>query len=167
MSLLTFFEWLQYSSLLSAMRGSPWIFPLIASIHLMGLALIGGSVLLVDLRLLGLGMRHQPLAQVARDCERWLLVSLVILLPTGVLQFIWFASTKDYYMKAFWIKIAALALALLFTFAVRRRVVMADETRMSSIWNKLVAGVSLGLLGTVFVPARCIRLPSANGVRHL
>ena len=44
MSLLTFFEWLQYSSLLSAMRGSPWIFPLIASIHLMGLALIGGSV---------------------------------------------------------------------------------------------------------------------------
>jgi len=65
MSLLTFFEWLQYSSLLSAMRGSPWIFPLIASIHLMGLALIGGSVLLVDLRLLGLGMRHQPLAQVS------------------------------------------------------------------------------------------------------
>src|SRR5436309_5291695 len=50
MSLLTFFEWLQYSSLLSAMRGSPWLFPLIASIHLMGLALIGGSVLLVDLQ---------------------------------------------------------------------------------------------------------------------
>src|SRR5947208_12279290 len=71
MSLLRF---LQYSSLLSAMRGSPWLFPLIASIHLMGLALIGGSVLLVDLRLLGLGMRHQPLAQVARDCERSLLL---------------------------------------------------------------------------------------------
>src|SRR5437764_4600253 len=147
MSLLTFFEWLQYSSLLSAMRGSPWIFPLIASIHLMRLALIGGSALLVDLRVLGLGMRHQPLAQVARDCERWLLVSLVILWPTVVLQFMCFSATKYYYMKAFWVKMAALALALLFTFAVRRRVVMADETRMSSIWNKLVAGVSLGLLG--------------------
>src|SRR2546427_12665251 len=94
MSLLRF---LQYSSLLSAMRGSPWLFPLIASIHLMGLALIGGSVLLVDLRLLGLGMRHQPLAQVARDCERWLLVSL-ILLPTCVLQFMCFAAMKYYYM---------------------------------------------------------------------
>ncbi|HYT19400.1 MAG TPA: DUF6644 family protein, partial [Candidatus Polarisedimenticolia bacterium] len=57
-------------------------------------------------------------------------------------------ATKYYYMKAFWVKMAALALALLFTFAVRRRVVMAGETRMSSIWNKLVAGVSLGLWGT-------------------
>jgi len=140
------------------MRGSPWLFPLIASIHLMGLALIGGSVLLVDLRLLGLGMRHQPLAQVARDCERWLLVSL-ILLPTCVLQFMCFAAMKYYYMKAFWIKMAALALALLFTFAVRRRVVMADETRMSSIWNKLVAGVSLGLWGTVAAAGRWIGLP--------
>src|SRR5207244_12375103 len=115
------------------MRGSPWLFPLIASIHLMGLALIGGSVLLVDLRLLGLGMRHQPLAHVARDCERWLLVSLVILLPTGVLQFMCFVATKYYYNKACWIKLAELALALLFNFAFRRALVMAVETRMSSI----------------------------------
>src|SRR5947199_10108513 len=107
------------------MRGSPWLFPLIASIHLMGLALIGGSVLLVDLRLLGLGMRHQPLAQVARDCERWLLVSLVILLRTGVLQFMCFAATKYYYMNTFCVTIDALAVAVLFTVSVRRRVVMA------------------------------------------
>src|SRR5881628_3922674 len=121
------------------MRGSPWLFPLIASIHLMGLALIGGSVLLVDLRLLGLGMRHQPLAQVARDAERWLLVSLVVLLPTGILQFMCFAATKYYYLTAFWVKMSALSLALVFTFAIRRKVVMADETLMSPVWNKLVA----------------------------
>ena len=70
-----------------------------------------------------------------------------------------FSMNIDEYMKAFWIKMAALALALLFTFAVRRRVVMADETRMSSIWNKLVAGVSLGLWGTVAVAGRWIGLP--------
>src|SRR5438876_10364632 len=74
------------------MRGSPWIFPFVASIHLMGLALIGGAVLLVDLRLLGLGMRNQPLPQLARDAERWLVLSLVILLPTGILQFMCFAA---------------------------------------------------------------------------
>ena len=70
-----------------------------------------------------------------------------------------FSMNTDEYMKAFWIKMAALALALLFTFAVRRRVVMAGETRMSSIWNKLVAGVSLGLWGTVAVAGRWIGLP--------
>ncbi len=159
MSLFKFFEWLQYSWLLTGMRNSTWIFPVIAGIHLMGLALIGGSVLLVDLRLLGLGMRNQPLPQLARDAERWFLVSLAILLPTGIFQFMCFAATKYYYMKAFWIKMTALVLALFFTFAIRRRVIIADETRISPTSNKLVAGVSLVLWGTVAIAGRWIGLP--------
>src|SRR6266436_6851059 len=159
MSLFEFCERVQYSPLLSAMRSSPWFFPLIASIHLMGLALIGGAVLVVDLRLLGLGLRHQPVAQVARDAERWLLVSLLVLLPTGLLQFMCFAATKYYYLTAFWVKMAALSLALVFTYAVRRKVVMADETLMSPVWHKLVALVSLSLWSTVAIAGRLIGLP--------
>ena len=159
MSLLSFCEWVQYSPLLTAMRSSPWLFPIIASIHLMGLALIGGAVLVVDLRLLGLGLRRQPVAQVARDAERWLLVSLVVLLPTGILQFMCFAATKYYYLTAFWVKMAALSLALVFTFAVRRKVAMADETRMSPLWSKLVAVVSLSLWSSVAIAGRLIGLP--------
>src|SRR6267378_6916551 len=151
MTLLDFFKWLQYSPPLTAMRSSPWVFPVIASIHLMGLALIGGALLVVDLRLLGLGLRHQPVAQVARDAERWLLVSLLVLLPTGILQFMCFAATKYYYLTAFWVKMAALSLALVFTFAIRRKLVMADETRMSPVWNKLVAVVSLFLWSSVAI----------------
>ena len=52
MSLLDLFQWLEYSSLLVAMRSSPWLFPVIATIHLLGLAVLGGAVLVVDLRLL-------------------------------------------------------------------------------------------------------------------
>ena len=59
MSVLELFFWLEYSSLLVEMRSSPWLFPLIASVHLLGLAVLGGSVLIVDLRLLGVGLaRH-------------------------------------------------------------------------------------------------------------
>jgi len=159
MSLLDFCEWVQYSRLLSAMRSSVWLFPVIASIHLMGLALIGGAVLVVDLRLLGLGLRRQPVAQVARDAERWLLVSLVVLLPTGILQFMCFAATKYYYLTAFWVKMAALSLALVFTFAVRRKVVMADDMRESPVWSKLVAVVSLSLWSSVAIAGRLIGLP--------
>jgi hypothetical protein len=159
MSLLDFFERLQYSPLLVAMRSSSWIFPVIASLHLMGLALLGGAVLIVDLRLLGFGLKSQPLAQIARDAERWLLVSLSVLLPTGILQFMCFAATKYYYLTAFWVKMAALPLALLFTFAVRRTVARADETRMSPVWNKLVAVVSLSLWSTVAIAGRLIGLP--------
>src|SRR5437870_9743324 len=159
MSLLDLFGWLQYSRLITAMRGSPWFFPVIASIHLMGLALIGGAVLVVDLRLLGLGLWRQPVAQVARDAERWLLVSLLVLLPTGILQFMCFAATKYYYLTAFWVKMAALSLALLFTFAVRRKVVMTDEARLNPVRTKLVAVVSLGLWSAVAIAGRLIGLP--------
>ena len=159
MTLLDFFKWLQYSPPLTAMRSSPWVFPVIASIHLMGLALIGGAVLVVDLRLLGFGLRRQPVAQVARDAERWMLVSLLVLLPTGILQFMCFAATKYYYLTAFWLKITTLSLALVFTFAVRRRVVMADERRISPVWNRLVALVSLALWSTVAIAGRLIGLP--------
>ena len=121
--------------------------------------MIGGAVLVVDLRLLGFGLCHQPVAQVARDAERWMLVSLLVLLPTGILQFMCFAATKYYYLTAFWVKMAALSLALVFTFAVRRRVVMADERRISPVWNRLVALVSLSLWSTVAIAGRLIGLP--------
>src|SRR5262249_29059668 len=159
MSVLDFFERLQYSPLLVAMRSSSWVFPIVASIHLMGLALLGGAVLVVDLRLLGFGLRSQPLPQIARDAERWLLVSLVVLLPTGILQFMCFAATKYYYLTAFWIKMAALCLALLFTFSVRRKITMSDEMHGSPIWSKLVAVISLSLWFTVAIAGRWIGLP--------
>jgi len=159
MSVLEFCEWVQYSPLLSAMRSSPWLFPLIASVHLMGLALIGGAVLMVDLRLLGFGLRRQPVAQVARDAERWLLVSLLVLLPTGILQFMCFAATKYYYLTAFWLKMAALSMALVFTFAIRRKVVMSNETRMSPVRSRLLAVISLSLWSSVAIAGRLIGLP--------
>jgi len=70
-----------------------------------------------------------------------------------------FAATKYYYLTAFWVKMAALPLALLFTFAVRRTVAEVDETRMSPVWNKLVAVVSLSLWSTVAIAGRLIGLP--------
>jgi len=158
MSLLDFCRWVQFSPLLVAMRSSPWLFPIIATIHLMGLALVGGSVLVVDLRLLGLGLRRQSVAQLARDAERWLLCGLVVSLPTGILLFMCFA-TKYYYLMFFWVKMTSLFLVLAFTFSVRRRVAMADETRMSPVWSKLVALISLSLWTTVAIGGRWIGFP--------
>src|SRR5918993_315313 len=138
MSLLEFCQWLQFSPPLVAMRASPWLFPAIATIHLMGLSIIGGAVLLVDLRLLGLGLRSQPVAQLSRDAERWLFRGLYVMVSTGIPLFMCFA-TKYYYLTFFWVKMAALLMVVLFTVSVRRRVVMADDTRIDSVWGKVVA----------------------------
>src|SRR3989454_10635531 len=158
MSLLDLFGWLQYSPLITAMRSSPWFFPVIATIHLMGLALIGGAVLVVDLRLLGLGLQSQPVAALARDAERWLLRGLLVMVSTGILLFMCFA-TKYYYLTFFWVKMASLLLVLLFTFSVSRKVTMSDETRTGPVWTRLVAVVSLTLWTSVAIGGRLIGFP--------
>jgi small-conductance mechanosensitive channel len=158
MSLLEFCRWIQYSAPLVEMRSSPWLFPAIATIHLFGLVVIGGAVLVGDLRLLGFGLRHQPVAHFARDAERWLLRGLFIAVPTGLLLFMCFA-TKYYYLTFFWVKLVALTLVIVFTFSVRRRVIMADQSRVSPVWNKLVALVSLSLWTVVALGGRWIGFP--------
>jgi hypothetical protein len=144
MSLLEFCRWLQYSAPLHSMRESPVFFPIVATIHLMGLAMIGGAVLVVDLRLLGLALQNQPVAALADDAERWLSRGLIVMVTTGILLFMCFA-TKYYYLTFFWVKMAALAAVIVFTRSVRRRVAFAKDGEVSPIRRKLVALVSIFL----------------------
>src|SRR6266851_8555234 len=73
MSLLPFFQWCENSGVGETIRNSSWLFPVIESFHLLGLAVIGGAVLVVDLRLFGFGLRRQSVAQLAQDAQRWLI----------------------------------------------------------------------------------------------
>ena len=158
MSLLEFCRWLQYSAPLHTLRESPVFFPVVATIHLMGLALIGGAVLVVDLRLLGLALQDQPVAALAQDADRWLFRGLAVMVSTGILLFMCFA-TKYYYLTFFWVKMAALLMVVVFTRSVHRRVVMADDADISQVSRKLVALVSLGLWTIVAIGGRYIGFP--------
>jgi hypothetical protein len=144
MSLLPFFQWCEASAVGSAIRTSPWAFAVIESVHLLGLAAIGGAVLLVDLRLLGLGLRRQALSRLSREAQPWLIGSLIVMVSTGVALFL-SESIKCYYSTPFWVKMTSLLLAITFTFTVRRRVALADEMSVRPIWQKLVGLVSLAL----------------------
>lgn len=155
MSLLGFFQWCEQSGIGEAIRKSAWLFPLIEAIHLLGLGVIGGAVLVVDLRLLGLGLRRQSVAQITRDAQPWLIGSLFLMIITGGLLFL-SEAIKCYYHDAFWFKMTCLFLAIVFTFTVQRKVTMADETRMSPLWAKVVALVSISLWAGVGIGGRWI-----------
>ena len=146
--LLPFFTWCETTALGSAIRASKWLFPVIESVHLLGLAVMGGLLLLVDMRLLGLGLRRQPAAQLAKDAEPWLVGSVAVMLLSGVLLFL-SESVKCYYSQPFWVKMSALGLAVLFTFTVRRRVAAADEAPARPVRARLVALASIALWGSV------------------
>jgi hypothetical protein len=155
MSLLPLFGWFDSSAAGEAIRASSWLFPVIEAFHLLGLAVIGGAVLVVDLRLLGLGLRHQPVSQVARDAQPWLIGSLLVMLTSGFLLFT-SEAVKCYYHGAFWVKMTSLFLAIVFTFTIRRKVAMADPGRVGPLRNKIVAVVSVALWSGVGIGGRWI-----------
>jgi hypothetical protein len=155
MSLLTFFQWCEASGIGETIRKSSWLFPVIEAIHLLGLGVIGGAVLVVDLRLLGLGLKRQSTAQLTRDAQPWLVGSLVLMIITGGLLFL-SEAIKCYYHDAFWFKMSCLFLAIIFTFTIQRKVTMSDETRLSPVWSKVVAIVSVLLWAGVGIGGRWI-----------
>ena len=148
MNLLPFFQWCEESALGDFVRTSLWLFPVIESFHLVAFAVLGGAVLLVDLRLLGLVMRAQPVAQLARDARPWLTGSLAVMLTSGILLFL-SEAVKCYYSFPFRVKIASLLLAMVFTWTLHRRVATGDAGRTGAFAGKLVALISLLLWGTV------------------
>lgn len=154
MSVLSIFTQIEASWIGEGIRGSIWLFPVIEACHLLALTVIGGSVLLVDMRLFGIGITSEPVPELWREVQPWFAGSLAVMLVTG---FLLFASeaTKAYYHTAFWFKMSSLALAILFAFTVRRRVANAPEG-VRPIWSKLVAVVSVLLWTGVGVGGRWI-----------
>jgi hypothetical protein len=157
MSVLALFRWCENTSLGAALRGSRWMFPVVEAGHLMALAVLGAAVLIVDLRLWNLGLRQRSVAEVARNAQPLLLGSLVVITITGYMLFA-AQALRYYYNAAFWYKVVFLFFALVFTFTVRRSVVMADEARVGPFWGRVVAVVSMALWSGVGIGGKAIGL---------
>jgi hypothetical protein len=144
MSFLPFFQWCYQTAIGEGIRESTWVFPVIEAVHLLGLGMTVGAVLIVDLRLLGVGLSRQPVAQLSAATQPWLLGSLALMFTTGSLLFL-SEATKCYYSIPFWVKMTSLFLVLLFTFTVRRRVIQSGLTSKRPQLGRLTAVASLCL----------------------
>jgi len=153
-----YFQWMNDSWVAKAISESLWIYPLDQAIHLVFLALFAGSILILDIRLLGFGMREQSVRKIARDSFPWVIIGFLGLVATGIPQLIQNAM-REYYSEFFWIKMYVLPIALIYTFTVRRMVSQAEEGRVSTGVQKIVGLVSILLwIGGVAVPSRLIGL---------
>src|SRR4051812_47059655 len=153
--LLAFFKWCEASWMGKGISGSVYLFPVVEAVHLLGLAVIGGAVLIVDMRLMGFGLRHQPTARVAKDAEPWLIISLIVMLISGFLLMT-SEAMRCYYNDAYWLKMYSLILAMIFTFTIRRRVARADEATVNPVWAKTVGVISVLLWSGVGIGGRGI-----------
>lgn len=155
MTLLMLFTWFESSWIGAAIRNSRWLFPVIESVHLLALAVIGGSVLAVNLSLLGLGLGRRSAAQLWHDTWPCFAASLATMLTSGFLLFT-SEAVKLYYHEAFWVKMIALLLAMVFTATVQRRTALADPERLTMWRSRAVGLVSLSLWFVVGAAGRWI-----------
>jgi hypothetical protein len=104
--------------------------------------LTAGAVLVVNLRLLGVGLSRSPVAQLAAAAQPWLIGGIILMFASGIPLF--FAeSIKCLYNYAFWVKMISLFLVLIFTFTIQRRVTKSGVTSDRPLVGRLTALVSL------------------------
>lgn len=159
MSTLQACQWLNDTQLATAIRESEIVFPLIETVHVLAIALLAGTVAIVDLRLLGLILKRERVSQVAGQILPLTWVGFVAMIASGVLLFLAEAS-KSYYNPAFRFKMLLLIVAgvnpLIFHRTVYRNVSLWDEAAVAPARARLVAYLSLTLWSGIIVAGRAI-----------
>ena len=74
---LRFFQWCQDSSV-ATIAASSWLAPVVEVVHLVGLTMLVGAIVLVSLRLLGLLMTSRPVSEIAADLWPWTVLGLLM-----------------------------------------------------------------------------------------
>jgi hypothetical protein len=154
--MLPWFEWLEHSWLGTSVNNSLWAFAAIEAGHLLALAVLGGAILVVDLRLLGFGLKQEPVSYVGKTAQPWLIAGLSAAIVTGIPLLASLAAGKYYVNGAFWMKMYFFIAALLFTFTIRRAIVMGDDARANSNIGKITGIVSVLLWAGVGTMGRGI-----------
>lgn len=122
MSFLAWAEAAEQTPIGQAIRESAWLVPALESGHLIALAILSGAVLIVDLRLLGLGLVNHSVATIHRAARPWFYLGLLGMLSTGALLILP-EALKYYGNDAFWLKLGTLGAALVFAFTIRSPVI--------------------------------------------
>lgn len=155
--MLSWFVALSHSWLGQYMQQSRWGFAVVEAIHLLGLAILGGVILIVDLRLLGIVLKSESPRNLARGLSRTLLASLTVLILTGI-ALTSEEALKCYHSPAFRWKMVLLAAAVLFYFTVHRTAVLRTDKHQATLTSRLAGIVSLTLWLGVGVAGRAIGL---------
>ncbi len=138
-SIYAFFTWCERTWICRIITAHESFFPALETLHLFGLVLLLGTIAILSLRLLGVLMPSQPIAELGAALDRYTTLGLAIMLPSGVLMFV-ATAVRCYGNTSFWVKMSLLTAALSFHFAYFRRIVRSLENPNHRRGNK-IAGV--------------------------
>jgi hypothetical protein len=150
---------LNESAFSTRLRESDWTFSLIETVHVLSIAVMAGTIAVVDLRLLGAAFREQPVTRLTGQVTPVTWTGFLLMVVSGTLLFI-AQPEKNAANPAFQIKLVLLALAGA-NFAVFHRLVLRDVERWDSrptppAAARLSGAASLALWATIIVLGRLI-----------
>jgi hypothetical protein len=159
MDIVAFLKSLEASGLATRIRDSLWLFPLIESTHVIGLALVFGTIVIIDLRLLGIASTQRSFTRMASDILKWTWAAFALTALTGTLMF----TTKAvvYYHNFFFrTKMVLLVLSginmLIFELTAGRTIHNWDKAPSAPSAGKAVAAVSLVMWISIIIMGRLI-----------
>jgi hypothetical protein len=151
-----FWTWVELLPL-SARIGESWWFPLLESIHVLTAMFVVGSVLFVDLRLLGLSASKSSAVRFTNEIIRWTLGSFVIAIVSGIGMFMpraaWYVMNPAFQLKLLMLLLAA-ANMIAFHSVTSRTSSTRTTTTVTSSGARLAGGVSLLLWAGITLAGR-------------
>lgn len=158
-SLFHLCQWIYTTKLSISIRESTWAFPIIEGIHTLGITLVVGTISVLDLRLLGLVMKREPVSRVARQVLPWTWAGFTVMFVTGLLLSI-AESATNYHNLAFRIKLLLLLLVglnpLIFHLTIYRSVSVWDLAAITPLRARAAATCSLVLWTGIIIAGRMI-----------
>jgi hypothetical protein len=152
-----FAQWLELTPVSVAIKSNEWIIPLVQSIHIVTIAIVFGSILMIALRVLGLVRTDQAPAAVLARFSPWIRRGIVVLLLTGALL-VAGEPVREIMSLSFWIKMALIVVGIVGALAFRRvlaPIVAVGQTEFSG-GTKTVAMATVLLWLTVIFMGRAI-----------
>src|SRR6266446_8837206 len=130
------------ASPLAAALDAEWVFPTAECFHIVGFGIAIGTIALVDLSLLGAGLRRKAAPQLLKATDPWTLIALAVVVFAGMLLFL--TDPRHYLLNfPFRFKVVCLSLAIVFNYTIHRRVVLFEG--VPAAVSGLVGAVSLTL----------------------
>ena len=152
-------KWLAATPLSHTIQTSSWIIPTIQIIHILGVAVLFSSAVLVDLRIWRLLERDMPLAQIARRFLPPIWPVLLILLVTGSLLIVG-EPRRSLLNSTFYLKMALLAVAIMLTAGLQRSISSSpnswDKDRGRLLAARFAATASIALWCGILFAGRWI-----------
>ena len=159
MSLHTMLESLQGLPLPTNIREDGWSFPIIECVHVLAITFVVGTVVMVDLRLLGMASRSRAVSRLTSEILPWTWVVFLVALITGSLMFS-SAAVKYFDNLPFRLKFVVMALAganmMVFHLTTARSMAHWDEHPSPPPLAKVAGALSITLWLGVIAAGRWI-----------